>query len=80
MQVIAAARDRRTPSGRVLGREERVGADVTLSSYLHAPKITVGMPADLCLLHTPLAEALATPDTASIRAVWIGGELVFGAL
>ncbi|WP_345732305.1 amidohydrolase family protein [Cryptosporangium minutisporangium] len=72
--AIAAARDRRTPDGDVLGPDERVPASVALGLFLadpdrpgHQRRIAPGHPADLCLLHTPLATALAAPSSEHVR-------------
>ncbi|SHN47139.1 amidohydrolase family protein [Cryptosporangium aurantiacum] len=74
--AIAAAVDRRTPDGAVLGPDERVTATEALDLFLADPdrpgrrrRIAPGHPADLCLLHTPLAPALAAPSSDYVRAV-----------
>lgn len=80
-QVIAAAADRRSAAGVVLGETERVSAATALAGYLApsddpggAPRrIVVGAVADLCLLHTALRDALAAPDRGVVRTVVIGG-------
>lgn len=80
--VIRAARDRRTASGLTLGPDERVTAATALDGYLRAtprmPCTTLhaGLPADLVLLHVPLAEALANPTSDHVRHTWVGGRLV----
>ena len=76
--VIAAARDRRTGSGVVLGEAERVAARVALAGYLtdeHGGprRVRPGEPADLVLLSTTLDEALAVPRHEVVRAVWCSG-------
>ncbi|MGZ6016094.1 MAG: hypothetical protein ACXWKM_10155, partial [Phenylobacterium sp.] len=40
-------------------------------------RVAVGEPADLCLLASPLAEALAEPDAGRVAATLIGGDVVF---
>ena len=65
-QVIRAARDRD------LGQDERVTTAVALAGYTtdssgRSRQVRVGAPADLCLLHVPLAEALADPSAALVR-------------
>ena len=79
---IAAAVARQTPSGHVLSPAERVTARTALKMFLAAPDdvrhtrtISPGQPADLCLLHCPLAEALAAPSAAGVRAVISAGQL-----
>ncbi|MET0146870.1 MAG: amidohydrolase family protein [Ilumatobacteraceae bacterium] len=71
-RTIAAARDRTTPSGAVLGPSERITAARALDMFL-APlddpagpprRVVVGAAADLCVLTQPLAEALRDPVRA----------------
>jgi predicted amidohydrolase YtcJ len=77
-RAIRAAVERRTPSGRPLGAQEAVDPRRALELYLGAPddpsgparRVEVGAPADLCLLHAPLAAALRSPDAAFVRATW----------
>jgi len=86
-QGIAAAADRRTLGGRVLGPGERIGAGRALEMYLSAPadpggpprRVAVGAPADLCLLEAPVADVLAAPDAHLVAATLVGGEVVFQA-
>ncbi|MGA5702534.1 amidohydrolase family protein [Peterkaempfera bronchialis] len=75
---VRAARDRRTPSGRVLGPAERVGAGTALRGLLSRPTVRPGDPADLCLLHVPWREALSRPDAGLVRLVLCGGAVVYG--
>jgi predicted amidohydrolase YtcJ len=48
----------------------------------HAPgrprRVAPGIRADLCLLHTPLGEALGSPGAGSVRATFVNGRLVHG--
>ncbi|GAA4553053.1 amidohydrolase family protein [Pseudonocardia xishanensis] len=80
-EVIAAATTRTTPDGAALGPAERLTARAALDRYLAEEpggpprRIAPGLPADLVLLHDPLAEALRRPTAEQVRAVWIGGEL-----
>ncbi len=81
--AIAAAVSRRTPSGTVLGSVERLDPARALRLFLgHATSparprtVAVGVPADLCLLSVPLAEALQEPDAANVAATFVAGELV----
>lgn len=79
--VIRAAVERRTPSGRVVGPGERVSAAAVLGGYLSAPddpggpprRVRMGTPADLVLLHVPLAEAVRRCEADVVRATLIGG-------
>jgi len=65
-QVIRAARDREILPG------ERVDAATALSGYL-PHRVVVGAPARLCLLHVPLAEALADPTAEMVRTTFPTG-------
>lgn len=84
---LRAATERRTPSGRVLGPDERVPAETVLRGLLSplvnpagpARRITVGHSADLVLLDRPLADVLRAPDAGLVRATVIGGRIVYGA-
>lgn len=84
---IAAAIDRKSAAGRVLGSGERVEAANALSLYLDAPeapgrrrrRVAAGAPADLCLLKLPLRDALAAPDAGLVSATLIDGEVVYQA-
>jgi len=82
-QAIAAAAVRRTPSGHVLGADERLEARRALDLFLgsaDAPggpprRIAPGAPADLCLLAVPLDEALEAPSAAFVAATIRAGRL-----
>ena len=79
-QAIAAATTRRTPSGHVLGEDERLDPRRALDLFLGPPgapggpprRIAVGTPADLCLLTAPVKDALQAPSAdlvvATVRA------------
>ena len=79
--VIAAATDRRTQSGRVAGAEERITFTQALGAYLAPPRdpggpprrVAPGLPADLVILHAPLADVPSLPDP--VRAVLVGGAI-----
>ena len=81
---IAAAAERTTPSGRVLGAAERIPARRALDLWLTplddpagAPRrILPGRPADLCLLTEPLDVALRDPSSVTVRATIRAGEVV----
>ena len=74
-QVMADAAARVTEHGHLMAPEERVGVPAVLASYLSAPdrpggavrRIEPGVPADLCLLGVPLAEALKSPRRTLVR-------------
>lgn len=82
---LTAAAHRRTPSGRVLGPDERVPSRVALCgmlSRLDDPggtprRVRPGARADLVLLDRPLGDALRRPETACVRTTIIDGETVF---
>ena len=84
---IAAAIDRTSAAGRVLGAAERVKPATALGLYLDTPdapgrrrrRVAVGAPADLCLLKVPLREALAAPEAGLVAATLIDGEVVYQA-
>ncbi|MGW4481706.1 amidohydrolase family protein [Rhodococcus triatomae] len=77
-QVIAAAVDRRAPSGAVVGADERITAAAALDGYLtpatdpggRPRRVRVGAAADLVLLHCPLTVALAAPSADTVRHTW----------
>jgi predicted amidohydrolase YtcJ len=76
--VIAAATARRTASGQVAGPGERITFCQALDAYLAPPgdpggaprRVRPGMPADLVVLRTPLADVPGQPDP--VRAVLVG--------
>ena len=80
--AIAAARDRQTPSGVVLGADERISARRALDLHLAplddpaatARRVAVGAPADLCLLAEPLDVALADPAAVTVRTTIRAGR------
>jgi predicted amidohydrolase YtcJ len=81
-QCIASATTRRTALGQIMGSAERVPASRALRLFLadsddlvRIRTVALGQPADLCLLHTPLAEMLARPSAELVRATIIGGRL-----
>ncbi|MCF2525665.1 amidohydrolase family protein [Yinghuangia sp. KLBMP8922] len=83
--TLRAARDRRTPAGRTLNPTERVPTRTAFAALTHpdpgatTPRpLAPGDPADLCLLHTPLREALAAPDHTLVRLTLANGLLVHG--
>ncbi|MCX4704314.1 hypothetical protein [Streptomyces sp. NBC_01373] len=83
---LRAARDRTTPSGRVLAPGERTSTARVLRGMLSRPcdpggpprRLTTGARADLVLLHVPLDEALCHLDSALVRATYVGGRAVYG--
>lgn len=83
--AIATATTRRTRQGRVLGDQERINARRALQLFLTPPDapggspthLTIGQPADLCLLHVPLNEALHQPSSTHVAATVRHGQLQF---
>jgi predicted amidohydrolase YtcJ len=77
-QAIRAATERRTASGRKLGPSEAISARRALELYFGSANdpagparvVAPGVPADLCLLHLPLTEALRAPSADVVRATW----------
>ncbi len=74
-RAIAAAIDRRTAGGQVLGAAEAVPPGDALALFLGAagtparPRhIVAGAVTDLCLLDRPLADVLAEPTSNAVRA------------
>jgi predicted amidohydrolase YtcJ len=80
--AIAAAVNRTTESGRVLGPAERVPAERALRMFLgHGDRpsrprtVEAGQPGDLCVLRVPVVEALKTLSSNMVAATVIGGRL-----
>jgi predicted amidohydrolase YtcJ len=82
-RAIAAAANRRTAGGAVLGAHERIGPERALELFLsppHAPggpprTVAPGQPADLCLLRVPLREALKHPSREAVVATVRNGQV-----
>jgi predicted amidohydrolase YtcJ len=85
-RAMAAAVDRRTPRGHVLGGAERLDPARALGLFLGPPdapgrrprRIAVGGPADLCLLDRPLGTALAEPSSSAVRLTVCSGRIAAG--
>lgn len=83
-RAMAAAVDRRTESGAVLGPDDRIVAARALDLFLGpaaAPggpprRLEVGAPADLCVLDRPVADALDDLAAVRVTATIVGGRLV----
>jgi predicted amidohydrolase YtcJ len=82
-RCIAAAAQRRTPAGQVLGRPERISAGRALRLFLGAadapgrPRtVAPGQPPGLCVLRAPLRQVLASPAADCVRAAIIGGQVL----
>ncbi len=84
-RAMQAAVDRRTEAGVVLGREERIAPEAALalfSSPAAAPgdpprRITVGGPADLCLLDRPWSKARERLSSECVAATICAGEVIW---
>src|SRR5204863_9552612 len=80
-RAMQAAVERRTTSGRTLGKKERVTPERAMQLFLGGPddpggpprRVTVGAPGDLCLLDAPVATVLDTLDRALVRLTIVGG-------
>jgi predicted amidohydrolase YtcJ len=84
--AMRAAVHRTTPSGAVLGVEERVSARTALTMFFGCPDrparprtVEPGQPADLCVLTVPPEAALAELDSGMVAATVIGGEVAYAA-
>lgn len=85
-RAVAAARDRATERGAVVGAGERLSPQQALALFLGSPAdpggpcraVRAGVVADLCLLHVPLAEALHRPSADHVRLTLRAGRVVFG--
>ena len=82
-RAIAAAVDRRTANGAVLGAGEAVDARRALALYLTGPddpggatrRVAPNAVADVCVLDRPLGEALDRPDEVSVVATVRAGAV-----
>lgn len=61
----------RAAGTRELGPRERVAPEVVLAGYTRGRRVAVGEAADLMLLHTPTAVALAELDASVVRRTWV---------
>lgn len=82
--AMRAAVYRTTPSGAVLGTDERVSARAALTMFLgHAEQptrartVTPGQPGDLCVLAAAPAEALTELASDLVAATVVAGQVVF---
>jgi predicted amidohydrolase YtcJ len=84
--AMRAAVHRTTPSGILLGADERVSARTALVMFFgHADQpararaLQTGEPADLCVLNVPPETALAELDAGMVAATVIGGQIAYAA-
>jgi predicted amidohydrolase YtcJ len=83
---IAAAIVRHTAGGTPIGMREAVSPERALALFLTRPdapggtprRITIGEPADLCLLDAPLSHVLEDPTSDHVAATVIAGHVVAG--
>lgn len=80
--AMRAAVSRTTPSGAVLGADERISAREAVLGFLGGAdnpavprRVAVGEPGDLCVLGAPAQAALEELRSSLVMAVVIGGEL-----
>jgi len=84
--VMAAAVERRTASGEVIGAGEELSPEQALALFTGPPdrpggaprRIAPGEPADLCLLDRPWAEARDDLAAVVVTVTVVGGRTVFG--
>lgn len=83
-QAMSAAVSRRTRDNKLIGVEEALSPEEALSLYLAAPDdlsrlriITLGEPADFCLLDRPWAEARQRLSSDDVRTTFIAGRIVY---
>jgi predicted amidohydrolase YtcJ len=82
-QAIHSAVNRTTKTGQLLGSRERVAARRALAMFTSPlqypggppPTITKGAPADLCVLRTPLADALSNPSSELVAATVVRSRM-----
>jgi predicted amidohydrolase YtcJ len=85
--AMRAAVDRRSAAGASLGPAERLSPERALALFTSAPeapggpprRVTVGAPADLCVLRTPWVEARRKLCGEGVAAVLAAGRLVGAA-
>jgi predicted amidohydrolase YtcJ len=84
--AMRAAVHRTTPSGAVLGNDERISARTALTMFFGFPEqptrartLQPGEPGDLCVLSVSPETALAELDAGMVAATVIGGEIAYAA-
>ena len=83
-RAMAAAVQRRSRAGQMVGPAERISPVDALGLFLADPDrpggparaVEPGTRADLCLLGVPLDAALDEPDAANVRATVLAGDVV----
>ncbi|MGA1850082.1 amidohydrolase family protein [Sphingobium sp. HT1-2] len=81
--AMRAAVSRETPNGAIIGQDEALTPEAALALYLADPldlrrqrAVTVGSPADLCLLDRPWAQARDRLLAQDVAMTWIAGSVV----
>jgi imidazolonepropionase-like amidohydrolase len=81
--AMRAAVTRATPTGAVLGSDERIDASAALHMFLgrhdnpaRARSVAPGQPGDLCILAAAPAEALSALSFDMVVATVLGGEII----
>jgi predicted amidohydrolase YtcJ len=81
--AMRAAVARRTRGGRAIGAAEALSPEAALALYLADPadlsrtrRLSLGEPADLCLLDRPWARARELLSSACVRAAFVSGRIV----
>ncbi|HEY9304784.1 MAG TPA: amidohydrolase family protein [Mycobacterium sp.] len=81
-----AAVNRTTPTGTLLGADERISARTALSMFFgyadepaRARTVQPGEPGDLCVLSVPPEPALAELDAGMVAATIVGGQITYAA-
>jgi predicted amidohydrolase YtcJ len=85
--AVRSAMERRSASGRMVGDDHALASVAALALFLGPldhpggpiRRVTVGAPADLCLLDLPLRSALGSPSSRHVAATIAGGECSFMA-
>jgi predicted amidohydrolase YtcJ len=84
--AMRAAVHRATPSGAILGNEEKISAREALTMFMGAAgrptelrSVAPGQPGDLCLLSAPPAQVLDELDAQMVAVTVVGGAVVFDA-
>lgn len=81
---MAAAVARRTAEGALIGEAEALTLEEALDLYLREPEalhrrrtIAVGVPADLCLLDLPWAQARTNLSSDIVRTTFVDGRIIY---
>ncbi|MCH9691591.1 MAG: amidohydrolase family protein [Gammaproteobacteria bacterium] len=83
--AMRAAVTRKTTSGLIVGKHERITPEQALALFLSpadrpggpCKRVTVGLPADLCLLSAPWGEVRNNLDSQYCRLTMSNGKIIF---